>query len=273
MATITIYATAKHKQKESMGCSAYQIFKGKSKKPSEKLNQFQSESKISTQLSTLIQSVQSLKSSDGIEEVKLHTDFSLIQDFLNGTVLDWEKNNWARPSGRPIPHADLWKEFSDLCSEYNVQLIATEEADENMADLSRKVLNESKKSNKTTGKKSAGKNKTTPLPTLENEIDNTPLENQLQLPEVLAPAMVEIEKEISTPKVASPSKPVSTSTEEVSEKITKKIGGNIKVDESLKQECEELFQKIGFDVDVAVTMFLKHSLRKNGLTLDLIVEE
>lgn len=46
-------------------------------------------------------------------------------------------------------------------------------------------------------------------------------------------------------------------------------GGILHINEVLVAECEVLFQEIGLDVTTAVTMFLKESLRKQSVSLEL----
>ncbi len=270
MSTIQIYATAKHKQKENVGCSAFHVFNEKTEKSTEKVNQFDSEGKIFTQLSTLIQSISSVKKEKDVDEVKLYTDFSLIQDFLNGSVMDWERNNWARESGRPIPHAELWKEFSDLCVEYNIQLIATEETDKTMADLSKKVLNESRKVKKPTARK--GKQAKT------KEIPVAPVVEEVAEKVKEIPKKSTAKKEKVAPKTPPKEEvPVPTPvpvTAPVQEAVVEKVvatnsNSTVILDAELLKNCDVLFEEIGLDTQTAITMFLKDSLRKQGLTLDL----
>ncbi len=274
MSTITIYATAKHKQKENVGCSAYHVFNEKTKKSTEKVNQFVSEGKIFTQLSTLIQSISSVKKEKDVDEVKLYTDFSLIQDFLNGSVMDWERNNWARESGRAIPHADLWKELSDLCEKYNVQLNATEVTDNKMADLSKKVQNESKNAKKSTAKtgkqvkeKAVVKEVSAPHVVEEKTepVKETPKKSTAKKEKVAPKTPPKEEVPVPTP-VPVPA-PIEASTEP--KKVVTSTETSVKIDADLLKESETLFKEIGLDTQTAITMFLKDSLRKQGLTLDL----
>jgi len=44
-----------------------------------------------------------------------------------------------------------------------------------------------------------------------------------------------------------------------------KVSTNIKLDVELKKSCQELFSDLGMDLTTAVTMFLKQSLRVQGL--------
>lgn len=44
-----------------------------------------------------------------------------------------------------------------------------------------------------------------------------------------------------------------------------KVRMNINLDEELKQQAQDLFSEFGMDLSTAVTVFLKQSLRENGL--------
>lgn len=274
MVTMTIYATGKYKPKEKVGCSGYKVFKGSSQKPTEKVSQFDSESKIFTQLSALIQSISTIKKEKNVDEVKLFTDFSLIQDFLNGSVLEWERNNWARTSGRPIPHAELWKELSDLCVEYNIQMIATEDADDKMADLSKKVQNESKKPMKTPAKKETKpkaktevkKNSAPPVvKEVAEKVKETPKKSTAKKGKVATKPVKKEVAPIPTP-VTEPAPKKETVVEKV---VATSTEPTVKIDADLLKNCETLFGELGLDVNTAITMFLKDSLRKKGLNIDL----
>jgi len=44
-----------------------------------------------------------------------------------------------------------------------------------------------------------------------------------------------------------------------------KVRMNINLDEELKQQAQDLFSEFGMDLSTAITVFLKQSLRENGL--------
>ena len=49
-----------------------------------------------------------------------------------------------------------------------------------------------------------------------------------------------------------------------------KVSTNINLDVDLKRSCQELFADLGMDLTTAVTIFLKQSLRVQGLPFSVI---
>lgn len=274
MSTATIYATAVHKQKESYGCYGISVWKKNARKPVEKLGHMDSESKIKTQLSTLIHSLSFVEKIPDLDEVKLYTDFSLIQNFLDGTIIDWERNDWIKSNEKPVPHADLWQELSSLAVEYNIQFIAPKETDDKMMDITKKMKRESRKPKKLVGKKAKTPLKPEDAPiSIEEEILDEDVVGQDVIDQIVAQLSAKFNYDIQT-EITAKDLQIGTSTEENAKKLpTSEEIGNISLDPKLIKECEALFDEIGMPVEVAITMFLKHTLRKKGLTIDLKLGE
>ncbi len=252
MSLATIYATAIHKRSENQGYFGYAVWKKNAKKPTEKLENYQCDSKIRLQLRTLIDGISALKNSEEYDDVKEITDFALISNLQDGTVMEWEKNNWVKSNEKPVPEADLWKELNDLAVEYNILFTEPKESDTKMNDLIKRTKNPKK----VTGKKPKKEVKVeTSIEEPRAEVENLPLENQVALEEV----------------VVSPA-PIATPTVPKAEKTNSAIPsefGTLKIPLDLLKDCEEMCKEIGLPVEMAVTMFLKESLRKRGLTLDM----
>ncbi len=52
-----------------------------------------------------------------------------------------------------------------------------------------------------------------------------------------------------------------------------KVSTNISLDAKLKKDAQELFSDLGLDLTTAVTLFLKQSLRAQGLPFDVTRKE
>lgn len=265
MSTATIYATAAHKQKDGYGCYGYAIWKKNGKKPTEKVGTFPSTSKTKTQLTTLIESLATMEKIKDLEEVKLITDFSLVKYFLNGTIIDWERADWVKENGKPVPHAELYQELAALSVEYNIQFITPKEGDDKMATITKKMKSESRKQKNPSGKKV----KSPKIREEDTDSNNQPLENQVEISEVFTPPTAKIQGNVSEKTREKDFIPAPPSAEKVAKILQEDRGGNIKVDPKLKQDFEDMFGKIGMPVQVAVALFLAQSIRKKEIDLDL----
>lgn len=269
MSTATIYVKATHKTKEKSGHFCYQVTKPDGKSPIEKDGKFSSESKVQTQLTTLIKSISAIKKSVKVEEVELVTDFSLIQNFLDGTIFQWEQGGWVKENGKELPSAELWKELSELAVQQNVRFAFPEENDETMADLSKRIKSLGEKPKR----RSSKIKESTSTPVAEKTVDSPVVEEVVQENENMSTTTVKKKKAAN--KDNSKKIDDSKETHVTNTKNTAKIQnssatlGGITVDKKLLEDSEELFQELGMDVNMAVTIFLKHSLRNKGLTLDL----
>ena len=47
---------------------------------------------------------------------------------------------------------------------------------------------------------------------------------------------------------------------------------NIRVDENLKKQANELFEKLGLNMTTAINIFLKQVIRTNGIPFELVIE-
>lgn len=272
MASATIYLSAHHKVKENYGCFSISLLKKNAKKAIEKVGQFDSPTKNYTQLSTLIYSLSFLESSTNIEDVIVYTEFALVKIFTDGSVFDWHKDNWAKPDGSPNPEADLWDELFSLVVNYNISFETPDKDDEKMKAVLRTLKNESKRPKKTQGvlEETTKTNKAEPIKVEAKKVagkksasQSSKLEKEAEMPKVEEKVLVkeETKEESKVTPMESLVKSKTTAQDTIS------------IDLALKAECEKLFGQLGLPLEVAVTLFLKHSLRKNGLTLDLKLEE
>ena len=47
---------------------------------------------------------------------------------------------------------------------------------------------------------------------------------------------------------------------------------NIRVDENLKKQANELFEKLGLNMTTAINIFLKQVIRTNGIPFELVLD-
>lgn len=299
-----IYTTAVHKPKENHGIFAYTVFR-ESKKPVEKTIQFECESRIELQLNALIQSITAVKSSSDLQEAILITDFALVKQILDGTAYEWERNDWVKDKDQEVPCSSLWQKLLDLVDEYNIGFELADKSDETIKILTKAVKDKGPKNTKSQGngkilKISESKIPETMEELVESEKKETPKNDKVEkvtkskkVPVTAQPVEkinISPEKEKNTlPETSVPEEMTEFSSPSIVEKRVKSstvsntvIGDSvlpqsvenvINVNSELKKQCEVLFQEIGLDLDTAVTLFLKHSLRKNGLTLDLKLKD
>ncbi len=57
-------------------------------------------------------------------EVDVYSDSAyVVNAFLNGWILNWEKNNFIRPDNKPVLNVDLWQELLSLTRKHRVNFI------------------------------------------------------------------------------------------------------------------------------------------------------
>lgn len=343
MSSATIFVTATHKIKENYGYFAVSMLKKRAKQPVDVTGQFESESKVKTQLYAMIQGLTLAKTIPDLEELTIVTDFSQVSKITDGTLDIWAESNWMKTKNKPFPFAQQWKDIFDLINTLDVFFKEPDESDEKMKHtLSLMKLEQKKPRNPILMEKGEfdlmqegqelqegqdgqegqqgqeGQEGTFPQGNeqADTNSDHEPLENQYTMfserlisagivpgnksPEKESKVILlstgnqenvnldtdekvpftyegtegtfEDDSEGETPslKVAEQRmKSATVSRDKIQQGVFDFNTAMIKVDSSLKKDSEELFAQLGMDVDVAVTLFLKHSLRKKGFTLDL----
>lgn len=262
MSTATIYATALHKQKEQYGCYGISILKDKARKTKDYTGQFPSESKTASQLSALVYAISLVKDMGDVEEIHLISDLSLIEKIYNGTIDEWERNDWKKANNLPVSQSELWKEIFDLMQVSDLTFSPVGKNDGKMDNIIKLCKSETRKTKNL-------------KPLFKGALVEEKIESPVEVAKEMPVAKVtEMPKESKKKKVE---KVLTVEAETLRfEETTAKTSGNagvITVDAQLKSECDLLFREIGLDLDTAVNLFLKHSLRKKGLTLDLKLDE
>lgn len=265
MSNITLHATGVHKQKEDYGCFGIAFSKQKSKKVNEFVGQFPSNSKIETQLSTLLYGILMIADSGPVDSIHVVTDFTMVQNFMDGTVEAWASNDWKKENDKEVKYAAIWDEVLDAVRSFNVTFEHVEIDDPKINNIYKLMKTEARRP----------KN---PKPLFQTEEVEEVKEEVVKSVEKAATDRKEPKTKAKEPEYINDSffddiddefvicdDGFFRSTDEVEE------GNVIRIDRDLKGQCELLFEEIGVDVETAVTMFLKHSLRKRGLTLDLVL--
>lgn len=258
MSAITIYATGVHKQKLDFTSYCLGILKGRAKKPKEIIGQLSSKSRAESQLNILLYAIQLATEDSQVEEIKVISDLPQIIKITDGTIDQWESEDWLK-NKKPIPQADLWKEIFTALQKFDLTFLAPEEGDTKMEKIVKSAKEDSIQ-------------KKTPTAIFE-EVAETSVEIQEEVPEVSVQEMDEppVNTAEETPMVEVVEEVVPLATENpVAEESNYT---SLQVSKKLAKDCEILFEEIGLDVETAVTMFLKASLRKKGLTLDLTLED
>ncbi len=232
MSKAIIYATTIHKQREKNIYFAFTIWQGKDKKPLEYSGQFQG-SKEETQLKTLIHCFNTLTALGGIEDVNVISDFAPIQKITNASL--GESNDWLQANNKPIRNATLWQNLWEVMQSYHVLFTNPEKTEPRMV-LPRKLLKE------------------------EQTKERTPINLTLS-PETLSQAKTEVAVGEEVSAVVDPEKSVVTDSSP--QEVT------LKIEADLLREAEVLFGELGLTTQQAVTIFLKHSIRNQGISLDL----
>lgn len=291
MATATIYATGTHKQKENYGCFGVGILSGRAKKTKDSIGQFDSQSKTETQLNILIYAVALAVEDETVDEIKVFSDFALIKNITDGSIDLWESNNWKKEKGTALNHVELWSELFDLLQKFDIAFSFVDATDKKMDLILKKVKSETKKEKKTialfedeavdvdevTESTKANEEKIIPI-----KVEPKQTKQKKQVKEVLvATSSKTEEKEASTPVVVEESisqaekrvKSATVPTEKIEKNMFVPEDSTIKIDAELKAECEKLFGELGMPLEVAINLFLKDSLRKKGLTINLKLDD
>lgn len=267
MSIITIYATGAHKQKDKYGCYGVGLQTGKSKNVKEYVGQFDSQSVAETQLNILIYSIALALEKKNVAEIKVISDFTLIKNINDGTLKQWEKQDWLKENGNPISQAELWKELLNLIQNDAITFSLMKESDEKMTAIAKKVRAETRKAKNTEPlfEEITEEHTTVTESKQENVPESVPEE------EILASEPVKVEEIKAEPPVMETVKKEEIPVALVEEtKITSlSEDSTITIDANLKKECEKLFEEIGLPLDVAVTLLLKHTLREKGLDFNL----
>ncbi|MEW5922123.1 MAG: ribonuclease HI [Bacillota bacterium] len=54
--------------------------------------------------------------------VSIYTDSAyLVNAFIRGWLVRWQRNGWQTTAGRPVENQDLWRELLRLCGYHDVQ--------------------------------------------------------------------------------------------------------------------------------------------------------
>lgn len=277
MSDIIIYATATHKRSENLGYCCISTQNNGKAKPVLMQEKFESSTNVETYLKTLSLAIKNLPKSN--EDILIYTDLAVIQKLKDGTVDQWAENHWIH-NKKEVKHADLWEELYLLTMEHEIHFQTSNVDDGIMEDLT-KTLSHWIKTGKSTSRKAAH----TETPEKVKAEPSRRKKVVAKKPVAVVPEKLTEDVPKKIPEKANKTKkekkvPVNNTlfteskTAEVLKSMataekTESVKNSISVDSKLYHECDTLFADLGLDVNIAVTMFLKHSLRKQGLTLDL----
>lgn len=257
MSTATIYATGIHKPKESKANYSYGILKGRAKKPKKIIGQIESTSRIESQLNILLFGIQLVLEDSAVEEVKVISDFALIEKITDGTIEQWAIDNWEKPNGKPIPQAELWQEIFTALQKFEITFSTATDNDGNMAEIIKSAKDSGKK-------KLPPAEKVEVTPEAESEVEPI-IAEQKEEEEVAAATSQESSKTATKENVKS----ATVSENKIQPEAVLSTKNSITLDGELLREAELLFGKLGLTTEQAVTVYLKHSIRNQGISLDL----
>lgn len=254
MSTIKLYTTAIHKQKENCGYYNISIWKNKAKSPVEINGVFDSKGRPETQIRTLITAIITVDQQESPEEMEIYCDLPMVEGIIDGSIETWQENKWYKSKGNKMPNAVLWQELYELLESMNLTFHMVDTSDSKLASALKSIENHTKVALKPL-KISAVKEKTA-------KESNKGKKEAKKSPSKTQTTSV---KTAMKPTVKNASDTVKPSTQKETGATTEQVN----LDSALKKQSDDLFQALGMDTETAVTMFLKHALRNQGIALDL----